>query len=117
MNAPVRTRIVIHGAAAAAVGIGAGLSGVPLAHRIAIVHLQTLMVGAIARFEGADPTYTEVMQLVLSLGASAVGRTAGDRLASWFPLRQRVVRAATAAIVTEAVGWAAVAAFRRESSA
>ena len=111
-----RLRWTIHGGAIAAAGLGAGLASVPFVDTVALMHLQATMVAAIARLHGADPTYTEAMQLVLGVGGSATDRVLRFGLLRVFPTRMPWVRAATAAATTEAIGWAAHAAFTKRTA-
>lgn len=112
-----KERWIIHGAATAAAGVGAGLTGIPHADTVALVQIQSTMVLALARLHGADPTYGEAMQVALAAAASAVGRGVTRVDTRWPGLPGRLLRASTAAAVTEAVGWAAVRAFHTQGEA
>ena len=46
-------------------------------------------------------------EVLSTLGATLTGRTASQALVGWLPGYGNAINAATAAAVTEAVGWAA----------
>jgi uncharacterized protein (DUF697 family) len=102
---------IIHGASAAAGGVGGGLAQVPGSDAPVLVSLQTLMILGIAEVHGATPTKAVVAELLLPFAATMAGRTASQFIVGWLPGLGNVLNAATAASLTEAIGWAADAYF------
>ncbi|MFH1464725.1 MAG: hypothetical protein ABIO70_10095 [Pseudomonadota bacterium] len=106
-------RTVIHAFSALAAGVGAGLAQLPCSDAAVLVPLQATMIGTLAAERGVTLDRTAAAQLVLSFGATMAGRSASQVLLGWVPGWGNVLNASTAAGLTEAVGWAAVAWFDR----
>ena len=106
-------RTIIHAFSALAAGVGGGLAQLPCSDAAVLVPLQATMIGTLAAGRGIDLDLTAAAQLVLSFGATMAGRTGSQLLLGWLPGAGNLLNAATAAGLTEAVGWAAVAWFER----
>jgi uncharacterized protein (DUF697 family) len=104
---------IIHACAAACAGVGAGLAQVPGSDSAAIVPLQTAMITAIASEHGVSVSKGVAADLLLTFSASMAGRAASQYLIGWLPGVGNLVNAATAAAITEAIGWAADAYFEK----
>jgi uncharacterized protein (DUF697 family) len=100
--------LVIHAHAAAAAGVGAGLAQLPGSDAPVLCLLQANLVRLVAEWHGISMNEGAALQLVLSLGATMAGRNLTQGLVGWWPGIGNGVNAATAAALTEAVGWAAV---------
>jgi uncharacterized protein (DUF697 family) len=108
---------VIHTASAAAAGVGAGLAQVPGSDMPVICGIQTTMIIAVAELHGASITKTAAADLLLTFTASMAGRGLSQWVLGWIPGFGNAVNAATAAALTEAIGWAANAYFGEERPA
>jgi uncharacterized protein (DUF697 family) len=112
MSAQGRVHGVIHGAAAAAAGIGAGLAQFPGSDAGPLTALQTAMIVDIARTHRANLTEGQAASVLTRFLAVKGGRTLSQALLGWMPGAGNAINAATAAAVTEAIGWAAHAYFQ-----
>ena len=110
----MKTRSVIHAFAAAAAGVGAGLGRIAGSDRVVLETLQGAMVASIGDRHAAPAAEAAAADVVLPLAATMVGRQAASLLARVAP--GPVAAALAAAAVTEAVGLAAEAWFRRRAS-
>lgn len=111
---------VIHTASAAAAGVGAGLAQIPGSDAAVIVPLQVSMIVAIALAHGRRISDATATSLLGTFSATIAGRSISQLLVGWWPVIGNAINAATAASLTEAVGWAADAYFEnlgRESGA
>ena len=98
---------IIHTAAAAAAGVGGGLAQIPGSDAPVIATLQTAMIVSIAHQHGFELSKTVAADLLLTFSATIAGRTASQFLVGWLPGVGNAINAATAAAITEAVGWSA----------
>ncbi len=119
MPLPAHVRVLdhalIHAAAVAAAGIGAGLARLPGADLPLLTGIQGALVISLAHRRGIPLTRAAAVDLVLQLLAGMTGRFAATHLAALLPAGAgEAVRAAVAAGLTEALGWAAVAFFDRD---
>ncbi len=108
-----RCAAIIHGASAAAGG-AAAVAIIPGADSVAIMPVQVAMITALA--DEFDVPWTDAAvraALYASLGR-IVGRGGAGLLLRWVPVYGNVVRAAVAASVTEALGWAVVQKLRTD---
>jgi uncharacterized protein (DUF697 family) len=106
--------VLIHGFASLAAAVGAGLAQLPTADAAMLASIQATMVMALSERYQVALHRTAAAELVLTLGATIVGKQASRRAGRRVPGWSNAVNAATAFALTEAVGWAAVAWFRRE---
>lgn len=113
-RAPIGDHVLIHGFATLSAVIGGGLAQLPSTDAAMLGSLQATMVLALAERRGVPMHRTAAAELVLTLGAAVVGRIAARRVSRLVPGWGNAANAMTAASVTEAVGWAAVAWFDRE---
>ena len=109
-----KVHIVIHAAATAAGAVGAGLAQLPGSDAPALMGIQTAMIMGIADIHGEKITKATATDLLLTFTATQVGRGISQFLIGWIPVLGNAVNAATAAGVTEAVGWAAHAFFEKD---
>ena len=73
--------------------------------------IQTAMIVSVAGVHGASVTKATAAKLLLTFSATMAGRTASQVLIGWLPGIGNAANAATAASLTQAVGWAADAYF------
>lgn len=102
---------IIHGAAVAAGGAGSGLAQVPMADSAVITPIQIGMIVALGKVFDQQITKSAANAILSSMAASFAGRTASQLLVGWLPLFGNAVNAATAASLTELVGWNAAEQF------
>jgi uncharacterized protein (DUF697 family) len=103
--------VIIHTFSGLAAGVGGGLAQIPGSDAMVLVGLQTQMIGLIAAEMGVPVKEAMAKELALTFGATMVGRSVSQWLVGWIPGWGNAINASTAAALTEAVGWAAVAWF------
>ena len=114
MSTPAGLHAIIHAAATASAGVGAGLAQLPGSDAPLLTSIQAAMVLAIAEKYRAPLTETAAVELVMTFAATMAGRGLSQWLIGWVPGWGNAVNASTAAALTEAVGWAAVEYFAAE---
>lgn len=102
---------IIHTSSAAAAAVGAGLAQLPGSDAPILMGVQTAMIVSVADVHGASVTKATAAKLLLTFSATMAGRTASQVLIGWLPGIGNAANAATAAALTQAVGWAADAYF------
>lgn len=112
----MKPSIVIHVFSGLAGGVGAGLAQLPGSDAPVLVALQTSMIMVLAEMKGISLTRAAAAELVLTLSATMAGRGVSQVLLGWVPAWGNALNAATAASVTEAVGWAAWKFFEKEAA-
>jgi uncharacterized protein (DUF697 family) len=112
-----KVHIVIHAAATAAGAVGAGLAQLPGSDAPVLMGIQTAMIMGVADLHGEKITKATATDLLLTFTATQVGRGISQFLVGWIPVLGNALNAATAAGVTEAVGWAAHAFFEKNETA
>ena len=102
---------IIHPAAAAAGGVGTGLAQIPLADNAIITPIQIAMITSLGAVFGIRVTEGAAKGILVGAAASLVGRGVVQVLVGWIPGVGNAINTATAAGITEAIGWMAVAHF------
>lgn len=97
--------------ASSAAGVGAGLAQIPGSDAPILCGLQTAMIIAIADVHGVTLTKAAAADLLLTFGASMVGRFISQALIGWIPGWGNAINAVTAGSITAGIGWAANAFF------
>jgi uncharacterized protein (DUF697 family) len=105
---------IIHISAAAAAGVGGGFAQAPGSDWPLLTSIQAGMIVMIASEHGVELTKAAAADLLLTFTATMAGRGLSQLLVGWIPGLGNVINAATAAALTEAVGWAAHAYFEKE---
>jgi uncharacterized protein (DUF697 family) len=105
--------IIIHGAATAAAGVGAGLAQLPVADHVALVPIQVAMIVALGNVFDVHLTESAAKGVIYTGVAATVGRAVSQILVGWIPGVGNAINAATAASLTEALGWATANRFDR----
>lgn len=108
---------VIHAASVAAGGVGAGLAQVPCSDNMIITPIQLTMAISLGKVFGIDLDQSAAKAAVASAAAATVGRSVSQILAGWIPVVGNAVNAATAASVTEAIGWIMAKEFEKQAVA
>lgn len=96
---------IIHAASISAGAIGAGFAQLPCADHVIITPMQTALAIAIARVFDIKITKSAASSAIVSLTASQVGRAFSQLTFGWIPVAGNICNAATAAAITEAIGW------------
>lgn len=107
----IKCNAIIHAAAVAAGGVGTGLAQIPLADNAVITPIQVTMITSIGGVFGIRVTEGVAKGIIGGAAASFVGRGAVQILFGWIPGVGNAINTATAAGITEAIGWMAVAHF------
>ena len=105
-NEKMKCHSIIHSASVAAAGIGAGLAQVPGSDSALIVPIQVAMTTSLANVFGIAMDEAAAKTTLATATASIVGRTVSQFLVGWIPAIGNAINAATAATITEAIGWA-----------
>ncbi len=104
---------VIHTASASAAGVGAGLAQLPMADAVLITPIQVGMINAIALIHQRHLSEAAAVGIIGTFSATLFGRAISQWLVGWVPGVGNTVNAATAATITEAIGWSAHKFFER----
>lgn len=99
---------IIHGASAATAGIGAGLAQIPFADAVPIMTLQVGMVVSLASVFDIELTEGAAKGLVASFAGTTLGRSIVGATIGWVPIVGNTIKASTAGVLTETIGWTAV---------
>lgn len=102
---------IIHTASVAAGGVGTGLAQIPLSDNAVIAPIQITMITSLGAVFGIRVTEGVAKGILASASASIIGRGASQLLVGWIPLVGNIINTATAAGVTEAIGWMTVSHF------
>lgn len=95
----------IHTASAACAAVGAGLAQFPGSDALIIAPIQLTMSVALAKVFDLELDEAAHKAAIATASASMVGRAVSQVAIGWFPLFGNVINAATAASLTEAIGW------------
>lgn len=107
---------IIHAAAAAAGAAGTGLAQIPLADNAVITPIQIGMIIKLGHELGCDINETVAKGIISGAGAAFIGRGVSQALWGWIPFAGNAINTATAAGLTEAIGWMAVKEFSSKKS-
>lgn len=102
---------IIHTASASCAGVGAGLAQIPGSDNAVITPIQLTMTISLGRVFGKSLTESTALAAIGSVAASTVGRTVSQVLIGWMPGVGNAINAATAASITETLGWLLVKEF------
>lgn len=107
---------IIHSASVAAGGVGTGLAQLPGSDNIALLPIQVGMIIALGSVFDINIVESTAKGLIRNFSAAIAGRTISQVLVGWFPGIGNAINTATAAGLTEAIGWMAAKNFskRRE---
>lgn len=112
----IQSHAIIHAAAVAAGGVGAGLAQIPCADSIPLSGIQITMIVSLGGIFGTKITRSAANAVVLAFAASYAGRSATQLAAGWIPGFGNAMNATTAAALTEAMGWYVALQFDKEKS-
>lgn len=103
-----KCNVIIHTASAACGGVGTGLAQIPASDNAVIVPIQITMIISLGKVFDLNITESTAKSIIASAGASIAGRTLSQFLLGWIPGVGNAINTATAAGITEAIGWLAV---------
>mgnify|MGYP003091132750 FL=1 len=96
---------IIHSASVATGGVGMAGAQIPLADNDIITPIQITMIIALAKVFERDLTKEAAMGVLKGAGAAFIGRNIAQLGVGWIPILGNVINSATAATLTEAIGW------------
>lgn len=96
---------IIHTASVGAAGIGAGLAQVPCEDNMLLTPLQLTMAIGLGKVFHIELSDTAARAAVSSAAACTIGRAVSQVLVGWIPGIGNAINSATAASLTEAIGW------------
>lgn len=99
---------IIHAASAACGGVGTGLAQIPASDNAVIVPIQIGMIVGLGEVFDLNITESAAKSIIASAGATVAGRTVSQFLVGWIPGIGNAINTATAAGITEVIGWMAV---------
>lgn len=99
---------IIHSASVAAGGVGTGMAQMPLADNAVITSIQVSMIIALGKVFDQNVSKSAAKAILGGMAASLIGRGVSQVLVGWIPGVGNVVNTATAAGITEAIGWTVV---------
>ncbi len=105
---------IIHTASAAAGGIGAGLAQLPGSDNMIITPIQLTMTIALGKVFGRELSDSAARAAIASAAASTIGRAVSQVLVGWIPGVGNAVNCATAASITEIMGWSIASDFAKK---
>lgn len=104
---------IIHGASVAAGGVGTGMAQIPLADNAVITPIQIGMIVALGKVFDQEVSKSAATAILGGMAASFIGRGVSQVLVGWVPFLGNAVNTATAAGITEAIGWTVADNFSR----
>ena len=99
---------IIHGASVAAGGVGAGMAQIPLPDNTVITPIQIGMIIALGKVFDQEVSKSAAIAILGGMASSFIGRGVARVLVGWVPFLGNAVNTATAAGITEAIGWTVV---------
>ena len=100
-----RSRVIIHGAAVLAGGVGFAGAQLPTADNLILVPILICMIMALGVVFEKRLNESAAKSALATATATLVGRGISEWLVGWIPLWGNIVNATTAASVTEGIGW------------
>lgn len=105
---------IIHSAAVAAGGVGAGLAQIPGGDIVPITAIQITMVISLGEVFDRELTRDAALNMLKVLGTGAVGKTVARQLVGLIPGFGNAIKSGTAFTLTETLGWKIVSKFEEE---
>lgn len=106
-----KCHVIIHTASVAAGGVGTGLAQIPLADNAVITPIQITMIVSLAAVFDIRLTEGAAKGILGGASGSLIGRKVSQVLFGWIPVLGNAINTATAAGLTEAIGWMAATHF------
>ena len=111
-----KCHLIIHAASASASCVGAGLAQIPCSDSVVIAPIQLTMTISLGQVFGIELTQSAAKSAIATASAATVGRTVSQVLLGWIPGVGNAINAATAATVTESLGWVLAHDFARQAA-
>ena len=105
---------IIHSHATACGGVGAAGAQIPLADNAVITPIQIAMIIELGLVFNQNITKSVAQSIISGASASLIGRGISQVLVGWIPGVGNAINTATAAGLTEAIGWIAVDKFSKD---
>ena len=105
---------IIHSHSLMCGGVGTGMAQIPLADNAVITPIQIAMIIELGLVFDQKISKTIAQSIISGASASLIGRGVSQVLFGWIPGLGNAINTATAAGVTEAIGWMAVDRFSKE---
>lgn len=110
-----KCHVIIHTATVAASAIAAGLAQIPGSDAIPITGIQITMIISLGGVFGRDIARSAAESILAGAVAAVGGRTVSQFLVGWIPIWGNAINAATAATITEGIGWFVADNFSKEA--
>lgn len=107
---------IIHSASAGAASVGAGLAQIPTSDSAVIVPIQLAMTVSLGKVFGIKLSRASAKSAMGTGMTTLIGRATSQVLVGWIPGAGNVINAATAASITEALGWILAKEFEDEAN-
>jgi uncharacterized protein (DUF697 family) len=111
----IKCNAIIHSASVSAGAAGTGLAQIPLADSAVITPIQIGMIVALGKIFDQEISKSAAKAILAGMASAFAGRGISQVLVGWIPGVGNAVNAATAATITEAVGWMAVDSFSKDA--
>ena len=108
---------IIHTAAAGAAAVGTGLAQLPCSDSVPILAIQATMIVSLGEVFGIAISERAAKVKASSVVTVMIGRGISQLLVGWIPGAGNATNAATAAAVTEGLGWLIAEKMAREGLA
>lgn len=96
---------IIHASSASAAAVGAGLANIPGSDAPVLIAIQTGMIISIGAVFKQKLTESVSRTLLADFLGTTIGKTVANVLTGWIPVLGNGINAATAASITELIGW------------
>ena len=106
---------IIHTASAAAAAVGGGLAQIPGSDNVVITPIQLTMAISLGKVFDIELDQSAAKAALASAAATTIGRTTSQVLIGWIPGVGNIINAATAATLTEAIGWIMANEFKKQA--
>ena len=110
----IKCNAIIHSHSALCGGVGTGMAQIPLADNAVITPIQIAMIIELGAVFKRKISKSVAQSILSGAAASLVGRGISQVLCGWIPIAGNAINTATAAGITEAIGWMAVDKFSKE---
>lgn len=106
--------MIIHTASAASAAVGGGLAQLPMSDNALLTPIQLTMTISLGKVFGITLDQSAAIAAIASAVAAGVGRAATQVMIGWIPGFGNIINAATAAALTETIGWILADEFEKE---
>lgn len=110
-----KCNVIIHGASVACGAVGAGMAQLPCADAVPITTAQIGMIVALGQVFELDITDGVAKGIIAGMSGTFIGRGIVQVAFGWIPGAGNAINTATAAGLTEVIGWAAADQFYNQS--